>query len=80
MGWSSEKGFFPAEAFVVGACLRLGEEVNLAVRVQDDDVDVGVVGREAVVLGRPEALPEVLAFFLEEANCFGGSEGGAQGR
>ena len=33
VGWSGEKGFFPAEAFVVGACLHLGEEVNLTVRV-----------------------------------------------
>ena len=39
---SGEKGFFPAEVLVVGACLRLGEEVNLTVRVRDGDVDVDV--------------------------------------
>ena len=63
----------------MGACLHLGEEVNLTVRVRDGDVDVGVQGSEAVALGRPKAFPEVLAFSLEEANCFGGSDGGARG-
>ena len=39
---SGEKGFFPAEALVAGACLRLGEDVCLAARVRDGDDDVDV--------------------------------------
>ena len=58
----------------------MGDEVNLTVRVRDGDgdEDESVRGVEAATLARLEAFPEVF-FFMEEANCFGGSEGRARG-
>ena len=73
-------GFFPAEAFVVGACLRFGGRVapvGLGL-VRDGFGWCGGVVAETVAL--PGLRPaEALAPSGRVPNCFGGKEGAGLG-